>query len=463
MLLADAQALVEIDAAHFAVHEPEPDMQALNTLARGCQRFSPFVAIEQREQDSCLLIDATGGTHLFGGPHRLTMQIAVYLQEQGYFSQVALANSIGSAWAIARFGHCTGQKRSLQRLPVAALRLPADVVTKLHQFDIRRIGQVMALPKESLPSRFGSILTERLSQFCGTSTELLEAIKTPDPIIESWVTDYSISDRAAVALICRQLVESICKTLSQRAEGLLRLEMFFFGTTDELTIRPGDRQDEQRAEPVCLELALVSPVNNSTYLDTLLTLRLERQRLPQWIHCIEARATWTAPLEIRQQTLFADPGEHASDIAGLLNHLTARLGSSVVVRPELQNEVEPERAVSYLPVSSSTQPKQPTVSATTMESVSAWVPTSSRPLQLFEHPQPVKVPSTRSDGAPEKFIWKGRHFLVHLSTRPERIQTAWWREQAVCRDYYRIESRSGQRFWLFRDQQNRWFLHGVFA
>ena len=37
----------------------------------------------------------------------------------------------------------------------------------------------------------------------------------------------------------------------------------------------------------------------------------------------------------------------------------------------------------------------------------------------------------------------------------------------LVRDYYRIETEAGERFWLFRDapaaQGGRWFLHGVFA
>jgi protein ImuB len=46
---------------------------------------------------------------------------------------------------------------------------------------------------------------------------------------------------------------------------------------------------------------------------------------------------------------------------------------------------------------------------------------------------------------------------------PERIETGWWRGQAVGRDYYRVETTDGRRFWIFRNlEDNRWFLHGVF-
>ena len=44
------------------------------------------------------------------------------------------------------------------------------------------------------------------------------------------------------------------------------------------------------------------------------------------------------------------------------------------------------------------------------------------------------------------------------------------RHETSTRDYFRVETREGQRFWLYRDglyHQNglapRWYLHGLFA
>ena len=46
---------------------------------------------------------------------------------------------------------------------------------------------------------------------------------------------------------------------------------------------------------------------------------------------------------------------------------------------------------------------------------------------------------------------------------PERIETGWWMGRHVRRDYFRVETSAGLRFWLFRQAgEDRWFLHGVF-
>jgi protein ImuB len=46
----------------------------------------------------------------------------------------------------------------------------------------------------------------------------------------------------------------------------------------------------------------------------------------------------------------------------------------------------------------------------------------------------------------------------------------WWKLPGLTRDYFRIETREGQRFWLYRDGlyretglAARWYLQGIFS
>jgi protein ImuB len=46
---------------------------------------------------------------------------------------------------------------------------------------------------------------------------------------------------------------------------------------------------------------------------------------------------------------------------------------------------------------------------------------------------------------------------------PERIETGWWRGRAVGRDYYRVATTTGRRFWRFRHLgDGQWFVQGMF-
>jgi protein ImuB len=74
------------------------------------------------------------------------------------------------------------------------------------------------------------------------------------------------------------------------------------------------------------------------------------------------------------------------------------------------------------------------------------------------------VVSVIPGGPPVRFEWQRRCHVVAHAWGPERIETGWWRGRDVHRDYYRVESTAGRRFWLFRAiGDESWFLHGTFA
>jgi len=61
-------------------------------------------------------------------------------------------------------------------------------------------------------------------------------------------------------------------------------------------------------------------------------------------------------------------------------------------------------------------------------------------------------------------VWQGRGMLIRACEGPERIETGWWSGEAARRDYYRVETETGARYWIFRDlAASTWFLHGLFT
>ena len=87
-----------------------------------------------------------------------------------------------------------------------------------------------------------------------------------------------------------------------------------------------------------------------------------------------------------------------------------------------------------------------------------------RPLELLHPPRPLEVVAVALEGPPQSFCWERQWQRVTGFSGPERIETGWWRGDSVRRDYYRVESATGVRFWLFRDlSTSQWFLHGLFG
>ena len=94
-----------------------------------------------------------------------------------------------------------------------------------------------------------------------------------------------------------------------------------------------------------------------------------------------------------------------------------------------------------------------------------------RPFRLFARPEPVDAIAEVPDGPPVHFRWRRALYRVARAEGPERIAAEWWRDDdALTRDYFRVEDTRGRRFWLYREglygreiTTPRWYMHGVFA
>ena len=96
----------------------------------------------------------------------------------------------------------------------------------------------------------------------------------------------------------------------------------------------------------------------------------------------------------------------------------------------------------------------------------------TRPIRLFEQPEPIDAIAAVPDGPPLRFRWRRVMHDIASLEGPERIAPDWWTGEAMAlsRDYFRVEDAEGQRFWLFRaglygaeTAQPRWYVHGLFA
>ena len=142
------------------------------------------------------------------------------------------------------------------------------------------------------------------------------------------------------------------------------------------------------------------------------------------------------PLEPKSAGLFeSKPLEEREQV--LLERLQERFGGAAVYGLRAVAEHRPEKAWTNGPGSS----RRARAAARLPES-------EARPLWLL--PTPVALEARR--GSLSSF------------PGPERIESGWWDEQDVARDYYTAKNGDGQKLWVFRDHRTRcWFLHGLFG
>lgn len=461
------------------------DREALERQVVWCGQFSPVVGVDVLEPPQSLFFDVTGLADLFHGEEMLVEHVRREFGRRGLTVRLALADTLGAAWALAHYGlmedglpspsfstACSilvppGQTlAALVDLPVEALRLSAACGETLRELGLRQIGQLLSFSRESLAARFGHELLSRLDQATGAVAETIAA-SHPVPQVEAeTVFEHPTARREMIEQALQRQLEQIARQLSSRRQGVQELICRLrgeTGRTSEMTI------------------GLYRPSASPKHLAELIAMQWEaaHRQLAEPLAELGLSVTAAAPLEFRQQELFegltrpCDPRQTAL----LIDRLSSRLGRGSVVHVRLLPEAQPELAWRYEPLVGGSRRRAPDagVASTGRKKKSssrrADSPTGTtarrwplaRPLSLVARPLPVQVVAVAPHGPPRTFSFSGERHRVERTWGPERIYTGWWRGRSVRRDYYRVETATGRWFWLFRQlTDGGWYYHGAF-
>lgn len=433
--------VAEAPGIHLEEYQPAADRAALELLAQWCEEFSPIVGLEDAEQPESLLLDITGTSSLFGDEQSLAEQVAKGFWQRKYAVRLAIADTLGAAWATARQANPlwivpAGETvAALSELPVALLRISDTTVEVLAALGIWTIGQLLELPRSALAGRFEPLLIQRLHQALGLAPEQIVTCRAMPEIVVERRLEYPVDRRETIAFLLSQLIEQVTAVLAERQQGAIRLEC---------------QLDCEASEAARFEVGLFRASAQARHLQELVQTRLERLEFPGPVVAVRLAVTLAARLQSRQRQLFNDDNDTRRELALLVDRLSCRLGREAVVRAALVPDAQPEFAYRYEPLAGSSQRSRKELPGA-----------PHRPLLVEPRPVPLEVVSVVPDGPPIQVRLQGRDHRVAESWGPERIQTGWWRGGYIRRDYYRVVTTEGNRFWIFR-RRGEWFLHGVF-
>ncbi|HZC80085.1 MAG TPA: DNA polymerase Y family protein, partial [Ktedonobacterales bacterium] len=165
-----ADALSFLPSLATALAKPAEDDAALLRLAERCGRYSPWTAPDGADG---VRIEITGSAHLWGGEKPLAADLAARLDRRGVASRIVIADTLGAAWAMARFTEASdslvilapGELRAaLASLPVEALRLDPITARGLRRVGLKRVGDLYAMPRDALARRFSETVARLLDQ-----------------------------------------------------------------------------------------------------------------------------------------------------------------------------------------------------------------------------------------------------------------------------------------------------------
>src|SRR5690606_25611140 len=100
MVVADARAI--LPSLEVFDHDPRLQGRLLKALARWCIRYTPTAA---GDLPYGLIFDITGCAHLWGGEPSYLNDILSSLHYKGYEVRSAIADTVGAAWVVVRYGN----------------------------------------------------------------------------------------------------------------------------------------------------------------------------------------------------------------------------------------------------------------------------------------------------------------------------------------------------------------------
>jgi protein ImuB len=447
MAAAHARALVsELEVGDA---EPDQDQAFLERLAlHAVGHWTPTASVAGVDG---LWLDLSGATHLFGGEKQFCRRLLGFMRRLGFTAVIAIAGTPGAAHALARYrGDAITilppgeEAQAIAELPLAALRLEPRALVSAARFGLERVADLYPMPRGPLARRLGLKTVERLDQARGVIGEpIVSVVPFEQPCVERRLLE-PIGTAESITLVIGDLVDDLVAVLQSRGLGL-RTAVLSCSVVDGGTQRVG--------------IGTARATRDAKHLKRMLGMRVERIDPGLGIEAMTLAAPRVEKLQpVSLSAVLGDAG-CSPDIASLVDQLGGRARPEALFRLTAVESDVPERAVRR------TEP---------FGSTTGW-PAWKRPVRLLSRPEALSnVVALLPDHPPRRFTWRGKSYRVVAGDGPERIHGEWWRrpgEMWAVRDYFRVETENGGRFWLFRRGDGvepptgdlSWYLHGLFG
>jgi protein ImuB len=407
------------------LRDERAESHALKGVALWAGQWTSTISIEPPD---CVLLEISACRSYFGGLDKLLGCIDSGLAAIGFSGTLASAPTAGAASLFARAGQAilatedTDWVHKLAALPLALLASAQAALGTLSGIGVRTIGEFLALPRDGAARRFGQALLDEVDRACGLLPDPRAPFVPPERYHGQLELPAPVAEVEALLFGVKRLVAELAGFLHGRGAGVTQLRCDLV---------------HEDAAPTSLVLGL-SCTRQVEHILNVLRERLARIELPDRVEAIRVVAEEIAPLGAKAGDFFPVAGGDGEAGAQLLERLRARLGEDAVRALELRADHRPERAWG----------QTAKIGAVT---ASAKTPLGLplRPLWLLASPRPLGADPALAQ--------------LTLLSGPERIETGWWDDKDVGRDYFVGRSRRGEELWLYRERGGDWFVHGVFA
>ena len=347
--LADARA--KAGRVQSRTIDTAADDAALRRLALWATRYTPTASPwgEENGADG-LFLDIAGAAHLFGGEDKLLADLSFRLKQNfGLPARLAVADTPGMAWALARFARRAGEDeyailpsgkeaQALAPLAVEALRLSPDTCRALRRLGFKTVGALLDKPRAPFAARFPAELLQRIDQALGRIEEPIRPIVAP-PVYHTlrYLLEPVFTQDAIVAL-ARRHMQTLAQVLMRDDAGARGLRLSLY------------RVDGGVAT---IDIALTLPSRDVAHVVRLIDLKLEALSAAEdagfGFEAVGLAVTRAERMAARQNALIMPSAEHGGERCGRLRApgryaaATARAGQRALIRAGRQSSARTGR------------------------------------------------------------------------------------------------------------------------
>ncbi|MEB0048103.1 MULTISPECIES: DNA polymerase Y family protein [unclassified Pseudomonas] len=388
-------------------------------LAAWAYRFSAQVSVHYPR---AVVFEIESSLGLFGAWPQFETRLRAELTGLGFRHRIVAAPNPVAARVLANvydglvvpddqaLGYHLGQ------LPIDRIALEPTVATALSRMGLRTLSQVQALPRHTLARRFEAQVLKHLDTLLGLRHLALAFYLPPDRFDVRIELNFDVQSHQALLFPLRRLTGDLSAFLCGRDRGVQRFDLLL-----EHAGLPDTR----------IKVGLLSAERDPAMLFELARGRLEQVQVEAPVRGFRLCAEDLPSFVPQRQELFDDRAQQSLPWEQLRERLRARLGDDAVQGLRFQADHRPECAWQ----------------ASVDSQFCGGLPRVQRPGWLLSEPLAVHEGSTR------------------ILMGPERIESGWWDGDDVRRDYYLIETRSGQQGWAYRTvgEGGHLWLQGWFA
>ena len=445
--LAVAAAYVLCPDLLVSPRDEAAERQALESLASLAYRYS--AAVYPAAPDA-LFVEVGASLNLFGGWAALDRHLRRDLADAGFACTLAAAPTAAAAHvlaihadgiAIPSFGPLAD---ALGNVPIALGGLDEKIIAALTSMGLRDLRDLFHLPRAELTRRIGQDAIEHLDRMRGLAAETLPRWHPPARFERRIEFSYGVESQLALAFPLKRLLREFALFLHARDGGVQRFDLLL---------------GHERGAATRIPIGLLAPQRDADSLFELARVRLERLELAAPVHALTLSADDLPPFCPLHGDLFDEGHREQLEWPALVERLRARLGDTALQGLRCVADHRPARAWRFAPVDTgrrdesklSARKSDRVAEAPATQAPAARAGTDRnrqiRPFWLLRRPQMLA-------GEPARIL-----------AGPERIESGWWDEHDQRRDYYIVETRLGQRAWVFTKagETAGWTLHGWFA